>query len=269
MRAAAFTLTVATIVRASRSAVAAPHASTRPVPSKAVFESRTRYVTNDHWQADMLGDLVIAAMAHRQLDESGSGDFPFPQHSDSGAVAPPSAPPTGASWIVQHCGGTSIADDGSSPAECDPSSAAPCCGPEGVCGDGEDNCACENCTDYRRNPWAANGQCGNGVVGTDGTSPAQCDPAGENPCCSPYGWCGGTTAHCECEECIDYRPRWNEAGTPVELLLTLAHEAAHLLSEGGAHDSAWRQTYDELIQAAIVAGVGPAPGAFVGVGRRA
>ena len=49
--------------------------------------------------------------------------------------------------------------------------------------------------------------------------------------------------------------RWNEAGTPVELLLTLAHEAAHLLSEGGAHDSAWRQTYDELIQAAIVAGV--------------
>ena len=63
--------------------------------------------------------------------------------------------------------------------------------------------------------------------------------------------------------------RWNEAGTPVELLLTLAHEAAHLLSEGGAHDSAWRQTYDELIQAAIVAGVGPAPGAFAGVGRRA
>uniref|UniRef100_A0A0D3JCK5 MYND-type domain-containing protein n=2 Tax=Emiliania huxleyi TaxID=2903 RepID=A0A0D3JCK5_EMIH1 len=48
--------------------------------------------------------------------------------------------------------------------------------------------------------------------------------------------------------------RWNEAGTPVELLLTLAHEAAHLLSRGGAHDSAWRQTYDELIQAAIVAG---------------
>ncbi|EOD29381.1 hypothetical protein EMIHUDRAFT_204032 [Emiliania huxleyi CCMP1516] len=63
--------------------------------------------------------------------------------------------------------------------------------------------------------------------------------------------------------------RWNEAGTPVELLLTLAHEAAHLLSRGGAHDSAWRQTYDELIQAAIVAGVGPAPGAFAGVGRRA
>ncbi|EOD36853.1 hypothetical protein EMIHUDRAFT_201121 [Emiliania huxleyi CCMP1516] len=56
--------------------------------------------------------------------------------------------------------------------------------------------------------------------------------------------------------------------------------AAHLLSRGGAHDSAWRQTqggggrgggrtYDELIQAAIVAGVGPAPGAFAGVGRRA
>ena len=63
--------------------------------------------------------------------------------------------------------------------------------------------------------------------------------------------------------------RWNEAGSPVELLLTLSHEAAHLLSEGGAHDSAWRQTYDELIQAAIVAGVGPAPGAFAGVGRRA
>ena len=30
--------------------------------------------------------------------------------------------------------------------------------------------------------------------------------------------------------------RWNEAGTPVELLLTLAHEAVDLLSRGGAHD---------------------------------
>ena len=36
-------------------------------------------------------------------------------------------------------------------------------------------------------------------------TPAQCDPDGENPCCSSsvYGKCGNTTKHCSCEHYTD------------------------------------------------------------------
>ena len=41
---------------------------------------------------------------------------------------------------------------------------------------------------------------------------AQCDPAGEYPCCSHYwyGECGNTTAHCTCKDCTDYRVIYKE-----------------------------------------------------------
>ena len=34
---------------------------------------------------------------------------------------------------------------------------------------------------------------------------AECDPESENPCCSPFGYCGDTDEHCKCNACIDYR----------------------------------------------------------------
>ena len=38
------------------------------------------------------------------------------------------------------------------------------------------------------------------------SSAAECDPDGENPCCSDdrYGQCGNTAAHCSCPDCVDY-----------------------------------------------------------------
>lgn len=35
--------------------------------------------------------------------------------------------------------------------------------------------------------------------------PAECNPDGAFPCCSPSGWCGASTEHCTCEGCVDYR----------------------------------------------------------------
>jgi hypothetical protein len=36
-------------------------------------------------------------------------------------------------------------------------------------------------------------------------TPGECDLNSQYPCCSPYGYCGDTAAHCECHDCIDYR----------------------------------------------------------------
>ncbi|XP_078688770.1 uncharacterized protein LOC144920439 [Branchiostoma floridae x Branchiostoma belcheri] len=34
---------------------------------------------------------------------------------------------------------------------------------------------------------------------------AICDPDGKYPCCSDWYWCGNTAAHCNCDDCADYR----------------------------------------------------------------
>eukprot|EP00929_Paragymnodinium_shiwhaense_P091911 TRINITY_DN51801_c0_g1_i1.p1 TRINITY_DN51801_c0_g1~~TRINITY_DN51801_c0_g1_i1.p1 ORF type:complete len:546 (+),score=64.70 TRINITY_DN51801_c0_g1_i1:217-1854(+) len=34
-----------------------------------------------------------------------------------------------------------------------------------------------------------------------------CDAYGPSPCCSEWGWCGGTRRHCDCADCIDFRKR--------------------------------------------------------------
>ena len=52
---------------------------------------------------------------------------------------------------------------------------------------------------------------------------------------------------------INLRPLLRRKATPpalrIELALTVAHEIAHLPTKGGAHDTGWRSTYDELIAA--------------------
>ena len=56
------------------------------------------------------------------------------------------------------------------------------------------------------------GRCGPGYPGLAGNAIGECDPNSDiDYCCSPYGWCGSTKAHCKCDGCIDYRPCYDEA----------------------------------------------------------
>ena len=58
--------------------------------------------------------------------------------------------------------------------------------------------------------WRQDRRCGKDYPLPDG-KPAQCNPDGPlgpkqaGPCCSEYGYCGGSPAHCDCANCIDYR----------------------------------------------------------------
>ena len=49
----------------------------------------------------------------------------------------------------------------------------------------------------------SDGRCGPSYPLDDGT-PSQCNPNADNSCCSPSGWCGSSSAHCECAGCRDY-----------------------------------------------------------------
>merc|ERR1712012_269485 len=56
--------------------------------------------------------------------------------------------------------------------------------------------------------WRRDGRCGPEHLLPDGR-PGQCDPNAQTtpkgPCCSSHGFCGHTTAHCNCPGCTDYR----------------------------------------------------------------
>ncbi|XP_066270267.1 uncharacterized protein [Branchiostoma lanceolatum] len=52
--------------------------------------------------------------------------------------------------------------------------------------------------------WREDLRCGQGYPAEDGT-PAECDPSGKYPCCSPANWCGNTANHCDCPDCVNYR----------------------------------------------------------------
>ncbi|KAJ8039921.1 Lectin-B [Holothuria leucospilota] len=47
-------------------------------------------------------------------------------------------------------------------------------------------------------------RCGGSFIAPNGEV-AECDPVGDNPCCSSHNWCGNTAAHCDCVGCTDYR----------------------------------------------------------------
>ena len=51
----------------------------------------------------------------------------------------------------------------------------------------------------------SDGKCGLENPLEDG-SPSQCDPNSADFCCSAYGYCGGSDAHCNCETCMNYKP---------------------------------------------------------------
>lgn len=143
-----------------------------------------------------------------------------------------------------------VGADGSTPATCDPDSAKPCCSKYGHCGITSDHCECATCVDYRiveqirialtaaaevesvpNKPsvtlrvsppppagpvaWRLDARCGTSSSGEvfdapDGTKPALCNPTSDKPCCSKYGYCGGTPDFCSCKGCVDYGPAEGE-----------------------------------------------------------
>ena len=48
------------------------------------------------------------------------------------------------------------------------------------------------------------GKCGASFPLADG-SPAECNAASNDYCCSEWGFCGSTDLHCKCEKCVNYR----------------------------------------------------------------
>ena len=105
------------------------------------------------------------------------------------------------------------------PAECDPDGENPCCSMYGWCGNTADHCSCSDCVDYSviyrdwresggKRKWRYDGRCDSEYYRLPDGSPAECDPDGENPCCSMsrrwYGHCGNTAKYCSCYDCVDY-----------------------------------------------------------------
>ena len=126
----------------------------------------------------------------------------------------------------KKCGSKIPLPDGTS-AQCDPDGDSPCCDDfVRKCGNGSDHCTCDECKDYKflkdweesggKLKWRLDRQCGSAYPLPNGT-PSECDPDGENPCCTQIdlGYCGNTTEHCSCEDCTDYRiiyREWRESG---------------------------------------------------------
>ena len=89
----------------------------------------------------------------------------------------------------------------------------------GWCGNTANHCYCAVCTDYKwvksrgTQKWRYDGRCGRQYLLPDGAH-GQCDPDGENPCCSRHGWCGDTEKHCSCSYCKDFKfaKWWRESG---------------------------------------------------------
>ena len=125
-----------------------------------------------------------------------------------------------------RCGSDYLLPD-DSPAQCDPDGENPCCSSFGECGNTANHCSCPDCVDYAfvrewresggKIKWRNDGRCGSDYLLPD-DSPAQCDPDGENPCCSSFGECGNTANHCSCSDCVDYAfvREWRESGGKIK-----------------------------------------------------
>ena len=116
------------------------------------------------------------------------------------------------------------------PGQCDPNGDKPCCsgGWYGECEKRVRYCSCSTCTNYTRIyrdweesggtlKWRYDGKCGSKYPLPDST-PGQCDPDGNKPCCSHnrFGECGNTAEHCTCSTCTNYtrlHRDWKESGS--------------------------------------------------------
>ena len=76
--------------------------------------------------------------------------------------------------------------------------------------------ACFLKDEYAEN-YRTDGGCGENYPLSDG-SPAWCNPSGEAYCCSEWGFCGSSEAHCNCEKCIDFRNKTVSTGFLLTIL---------------------------------------------------
>merc|ERR1711937_529405 len=111
-----------------------------------------------------------------------------------------------ATWRADLRCGSDYPDDNGNPAECNPFDADgfTCCSPWGWCGLTADHCDCDDCFDYAVT-WREDLRCGSDFPDSKG-NPAECNPfdADGFTCCSPWGWCGSTADHCDCDDCVRY-----------------------------------------------------------------
>ena len=121
-------------------------------------------------------------------------------------------------WRYDRKCGTKYPLPDGSPAECDPDGKSPCCSRNwgGECGNTTEHCSCYSCVDFKsvNKLWRNDGRCGSDYPLPNGEA-AECDPDGENPCCSWNGQCGNTTEHCSCSSCKDYKfiKDWKQSET--------------------------------------------------------
>lgn len=109
---------------------------------------------------------------------------------------------------AQRCGPGYPAPDGTPEAICDQYGDGPCCSPYGWCGWQDEYCKCAGCQDFR--DFREDLRCGPGYAAPSGKGEAICDKTSEGPCCSQWGWCGNTDAHCKCDGCTDFRLDWRK-----------------------------------------------------------
>jgi len=53
-----------------------------------------------------------------------------------------------------------------------------------------------------------------GILRCGASHKADCDARGSAPCCSSNGWCGNSSAHCNCDGCVDFRTYGYKWGPP-------------------------------------------------------
>ena len=90
-----------------------------------------------------------------------------------------------------------------------------------MCGSTTEHCSCDNCVNYTRiyrewtesnhtQKWRYDNRCGPKFPLPNGKQ-AECDPAGDNPCCNlKSGKCGNTTEQCFCDHCVNYTRIYRE-----------------------------------------------------------
>jgi len=91
---------------------------------------------------------------------------------------------------------TSIAGNCGNSLTCTGSAFGKCCSSSGYCGSSPLYCSpshgCQSnygiCLEAGAGIKSKNGQCGSGIT---------CQKSGYGDCCSQYGWCGATSAHCD------------------------------------------------------------------------
>jgi len=79
-------------------------------------------------------------------------------------------------------------------------------------------------------------KCGDRVQPLPDSELAECDPAGESPCCSSIGWCGKSRMHCDCDMCQDYRSKVKLSVVGVKVLKK-QRECAEIAYTFGPQDS--------------------------------